>query len=234
MDSDERYIPRFGPMFSGSSPAKAEMATDLAIPLLAEGGWSAVTLRTVARAANVTPQAIAAWFPSVNAMRVAIAGRYGERWIRERSSVAYRRLAGLPRPDAGSAARSQVVHALLPETWLEEVFDGVWLTVVEAARWDETIGSAVGDVRARERDLVADLLDDRMRDLVVDADDPGKPGGWRSDDHVDIVLAVIRGLRVARTSPHGGMSAERAADLLGTSPQRREVTSASAGRTSAM
>ena len=53
MDSDERYIPRFGPMFSGSSPAKAEMATDLAIPLLAEGGWSAVTLRTVARAANV-------------------------------------------------------------------------------------------------------------------------------------------------------------------------------------
>jgi len=207
MDIDERFIPRFGPMFSGSSPVKADMATDLAIPLLADGGWSAVTLRTVARAANVTPQAIAAWFPSVNAMRVAIAGRYGQRWIRERANLAHRRMVRIPRPDAVSAARSQVAHALLPETWLEEVFDGVWLTVVEAGRWDEAVGSSVADVQECEHDLVADLLDERLRDVVADPD-------GRSSDHVDIVLALVRGLRVARTSPHGGMSAEQASALL--------------------
>jgi AcrR family transcriptional regulator len=208
VDSDERYIPRFGPMFSGSSPAKAEMATDLAIPLLAEGGWSAVTLRTVARAANVTPQAIAAWFPTVAMMRVAIAERYGHRWIRERAYQAGRRLLRAPRPDDLDAARAQVVQALLPETWLEEVFDGVWLTVVEAGRWDELVGSMVADVQAREQEVVADLLEERLPDRPVDA---GAHDSLRLDHHVDIVLALARGMRVARTSPHSPMSAERAA-----------------------
>ena len=208
MDSDERYIPRFGPMFSGSSPAKSEMATDLAIPLLAEGGWPALTLRTVARAANVTPQAIAAWFPSVRAMRVAIAERYGNRWIRERAYQAGRRLLRVPCPDDLSAARAQVVHALLPETWLEEVFDGVWLTVVEAGRWDEAVGSVVADVQTREQEVVADLLEDRLRDQLVDA---GGHDGLEFHHHVDIVLALTRGMRVARTSPHSPMSADRAA-----------------------
>jgi len=208
MDSDERYISRFGPMFSGSSPAKSEMATDLAIPLLAEGGWSAVTLRTVARAANVTPQAIAAWFPSVSAMRVAIAERYGDRWIRERSYQAGRRLLSVPRPDSLSAARAQVVHALLAETWLEEVFDGVWPSLVEAGRWDEAVGSVVANVQTREEDVVADLLEDRLRDRPADI--------WGHDSsafrhHVDIVLALARGMRAARTSPHSPMPADRAA-----------------------
>lgn len=213
MDVDERYIPRFGPMFTGSSPAKGDMATDLAIPLLAEGGWSAITLRTVARAANVTPQAIAAWFPSVTAMRIAIAERYGDRWIRERGCVARRRLFDRPRPVAVSTARSEVAHALLPQTWLEEVFDGIWLTVVEAGRWDEAVGSAVADVLERERDVVADLLADRLRDLPDDA----ALGDQQLDQDVEIVLALVRGLRTARTSRHGHghMSADHAAAVLG-------------------
>ena len=42
MDDDDRYIPRWGPMFSRGTAARAELATDLAIPLVAEGGWQAV------------------------------------------------------------------------------------------------------------------------------------------------------------------------------------------------
>lgn len=207
MDDDERYMSRFGPMFSRGSLAKADMATDLAIPLLAEGGWSAITLRTVARAANVTPQAIAAWFPSVTAMRVAIAERYGDRWVRERDYVAHRRMFGRPRPADVDTARFEVAHALLPETWLEETFDRVWLTVVEAGRWDDAIGSVVAEVQEPERDAVAALLADRCRDVLADP-------GHLVDPHVDVVLALVRGLRVARTSTQDPMSAERAAEIL--------------------
>jgi AcrR family transcriptional regulator len=211
MDPDERYIPRSGPMFNARSLAKAEMATDLAIPLLADGGWPAVTLRTVAAAANVTPQAIAAWFPSVTAMRRAIAERYGNRWVDERRAVASRRLIRTARPAYVDSARSQVALALLPGTWLEEVFDGVWLTVAEAGRWDEVIGLVVASIQERERDVVAELLEEQL------CDSPSFPDGMgeqRFEQHVDIVLALVRGLRVARTASHGRMEADRAAVVL--------------------
>lgn len=211
MDPDERYIPFSGPMFNGRSLAKAELATNLAIPLLADGGWSAVTLRTVAGAANVTPQAIAAWFPSVTAMRRAIAERYGDRWIDERRAVAGRRLIRTARPADVDSARSQVVLALLPGTWLEEVFDGVWLTVAEAGRWDEGIGRVVAAVQEQERDVVAELLEEQLRDLPSF---PDRMGVHRFEQHVDLVLALVRGLRVARTAPHGRMEAVRAAAVL--------------------
>lgn len=202
MDRDERYIPRSGPMFSSGGLAKADLATNLAIPLLAEGGWTALTLRTVARAANVTPQAIAAWFPSVGAMRAAIARRYGERWIGERSYQAYRRIL-LAKIDGEVIDLPQVARALLPATWVEEAFDGVWLTVVEAGRWDVSVGAAVSAVRQTERDLVADLLSK--------LDDPDEE---RLARDVDLVLAIVQGLRVARTSPQDSMSAERTAEVL--------------------
>ena len=88
--------------------------------------------------------------------------------------------------------------------------DGVWLTVVEAGRWDEVIGSVVADVQERERDVVAHLLADRLRDLLADAALDHR----QLDPHVDIVLALVRGLRVARISPRGAMSADRAAAVL--------------------
>lgn len=202
MDDDDRYIPRWGPMFSRGTAARAELATDLAIPLLAEGGWQAVTLRSVARAANVTPQAIAAWFPSVAVMRVAIAECYGRRWMSERRAVAHRRMlkatADAEDVPLVEPQLRKVAIALLPGTWLEETFDGVWLTVVEAGRWDEAIGASVAAVQEDERDLVTELLDD--------PEDEGD---------VDLVLTLVRGLRAARVA------------------QRGDVTSRSAGRTSA-
>ena len=74
----------------------------------------------------------------------------------------------------------------------------MWLTVVEAGRWDEAIGASVAAVQEDERDLVAELLDD--------PEDEGD---------VDLVLTLVRGLRAARVA------------------QRGDVTSRSAGRTSA-
>jgi AcrR family transcriptional regulator len=213
VDHDRRFIPTTGPMFSRTSPAKADLATDLAIPLLAQGGWSALTLRNMARAGNVTPPAIAAWFPSAHHMRAAIARRYGERWLRERGYVARKRLwwPGLDEPSDQPAvglpegALPRAALALLPATWLDTVFDGVWLTLVEAGRWDEEIASSVATVMDAERQLVAELLG-------------GTPGLGQAplEQDVDLVLATVRGLRASCAG------------------QRGEVTSASAGRTSAM
>lgn len=157
MVDEQRYIPRTGAMFSRGSVARAEIATDLAIEIIAGGGWSALTLRNVASAANVTPQAIAAWFPSVSAMRAAVAVRYGERWIRQLGYFARTRYR--PRPAGEPPDLAAVIDALLPQSWLEEVFDGIWLSVVEAGRWDRAIGRSVTDVQEQERDIVRDLVD---------------------------------------------------------------------------
>lgn len=189
-------------MFTGSSLAKADLATNLAIQLLADGGWSALTLRNLARAANVTPQAIAAWFPSVTVMRASIAGRYGERWLRERNHQAHHRI----RPPFGSTepvTLPQVALSLLPATWVEEVFAGVWLTILEAGRWDDAVGARLSVVREAERDMVLDLL------TGVEC-----PSDGRREDHADLVLALTQGLSTARTRPDGAMSAERAEQVV--------------------
>lgn len=212
-DEDERVISRWGPMFTNASLAKADMATNLAIPLVAEAGWSALTLRNMATAANVTPQAIAAWFPSVTAMRAAIAERYGLRWIRERGNVAWRRFARGP---VESVTPPHVALALLPETWLETVFDRVWLAVVEAGRWDERVASAVATTEEQERDLVLHLM--------TSAGTRVRPVGEVDPAEVDLALALTRGVRIARTSVHDPLTAERAADAL--------LTVISGGRTS--
>lgn len=204
---EERYIPHSGPMFSRGTVARAELATDLAITIVADGGWPALTMRNVARAANLTPQAIAAWFPSVAVMRTAVAQRYGDRWIRQRGYLArshllHARLAGQIVEDEIQTV-SDLTVALLPKSWLEETYDGIWLTIVEAGRWDESIGETVTDIQERERDLVCDLLD---------------PTGRQDIEHlerdVDLVLALVRGLRATHVVAREGVTADRAAVAL--------------------
>lgn len=190
-DDDRRLIPHMDAMFTTSSLAKADLATDLAIQLLADGGWSALTLRNMARAANMTPQAIAAWFPSAAAMRAAIAGRYGERWLRKRGTDAHHRLYR-PLSSTEPLTVAQVALALLPATWLEETFAGVWLTIVEAGRWEEGVAASVAELREAERDLVLDLL---------------TPVGCRDEtqreDLIDVVLTVVQGCPLP-APPHTG------------------------------
>jgi AcrR family transcriptional regulator len=175
MDHEHRYIPRTGAMFSRGTLARAELATDLAIGIVAEGGWPALTLRNVASAANLTPQAIAAWFPSVGAMRIAVASVYGRRWI---SQLRYRSLTRARRSNESPLDLTALTAALLPQTWLEEVFDGVWLSVVEAGRWDEAIGRTVASVQQDELDIVLDLADGSGHDA-------------------ETALALLRGLRAS-------------------------------------
>lgn len=197
-----RYIPRWGPMFSRGTTARADLATDLAIPIVAEGGWPALTLRNVAHAANVTPQAIAAWFPSVAAMRAAVAARYGDRWIRQRVVFARTRTLAV-RSGFTAPTVSDLVGALLPQSWLEEVYDGIWLSIVEAGRWDEAIGSAVAEVEERERDIVHAVLGGR-----------GGDGVEHLDRDVDLALALVRGLRATQAPAREGVTAARVATVL--------------------
>jgi AcrR family transcriptional regulator len=156
-------------------------------------------LRNVASAANVTPQAIAAWFPSVTAMRVAVAGRYGQRWIRHRGRLASRSIL---RETVETVTPPQVALALLPETWLETVFDSVWLAIVEAGRWDGEVGAAVATIEEQERDLVLDLM------TTTSMREPPPV------EEVDLALALVRGVRAARTSTHDPLTTERATDAL--------------------
>ncbi|WP_139306474.1 hypothetical protein [Nocardioides exalbidus] len=182
-DADQHGDPfgmRFGPMFAPGRPARSERATDLAIPVLHAGGWSGLTLRTMARAANTTPQAVAAWFPSVGRMRLAIAERYGKRWIRERGAAARRQLRAIDTDDECRVV--QVARALATRNRAERAFDGIWLTIVEASRWDLAIRSVVAPVLARERDLVTGLLVEL-----------GEPEPSESD--VELALALVRGQR---------------------------------------
>lgn len=198
VDDGGRIIPRRGAMFTDSSLNKADLATNLAVQLLADGGWSALTLRNIAQAARVTPPAIAAWFPSSAVMRAAIAGRYGERWVRERGNQARHRIR--PLVSTGEPVTLvEVALSLLPATRLEEVFAGVWLTILEAGRWDDAIAAQLAVVRERERDMVFDLLAD-----VVCRDDVQREG------YVDLVLVLTQRLDAALAAPHGALSAERA------------------------
>lgn len=205
-----RYLPRSVTMFSQGTTARAELATNLAIPIVAEGGWGALTQRNLAKAGNVTPQAIAAWFPSVVTMRAAVAARYGDRWIRERGYLARTR-AGAARSAPETPTVEDVVVALLPHARHEEVFDGIWLTIVEAGRWDAAVGAAVTATHERERELVGDLLDP-PRQRAVEALDPD----------VDLVLTVVRGLRATHVPRRDGLAADSAARILSGSARRRD------------
>lgn len=80
-------------MFSQGTVARAELATTLAISIVAEGEWSALTQRNVARA--------------------AVAGRYGDRWIHERGYLARTRASGRRNREAPTVA--EVAVALLPQ-----------------------------------------------------------------------------------------------------------------------
>jgi AcrR family transcriptional regulator len=200
---EPRYIPRSGAMFSRASLAKADLATNLAIPIVAEGGWPALTLRNVAHAANVTPQAIAAWFPSVAVMRAAVASRYGDRWIRERGYLARTRTRTLSaRSGVEAPTLSALAVALLPQSWLEAVYDGIWITIVEAGRWDDAVGSVVAAVQERERDLVRELLE---------RSEPHAPEDL--EPRVELALALVRGLRAGQVPPREGLAADVAGVL---------------------
>lgn len=70
------------PMLAAYSSAPIDIATDLAIPLLARRGVPGVTPSAVAGAAGCTRQAVHQWFGGQQTLRVAVAGRFVARWSR--------------------------------------------------------------------------------------------------------------------------------------------------------
>ncbi|WP_439936716.1 hypothetical protein ACS3YM_12290 [Nocardia sp. N13] len=98
---------------------------------------------------------------------------------------------------------SDLVGALLPQSWLEEVYDGIWLSIVEAGRWDEAVGSAVAEVEERERDIVRAVLGG-----------PGDDGVEHLDRDVDLALALVHGLRARHAPAREDLTAARVAAIL--------------------
>jgi hypothetical protein len=92
---------RFEPMFRDRSLNRGDIATDLAIPLLAEGGWPAMTLAAVAARGNMKRQSVAQWFGNVEATREMVAWQYTRRWLRLLSA----QLTPLYRAREGRGAR---------------------------------------------------------------------------------------------------------------------------------
>jgi AcrR family transcriptional regulator len=203
-----RYIPQAGDMYSlGAS--KGDMATNVAVRVMSEDGWQGVTIRSIARAANVTPQAISAWFPSVAVMRRAIAHRYADRRLRELASRAWHAV-NLDLSVERSERPDHEIVGLLPRTWLQETFDRIWLSIEDAARWDDTLAEIVADFDGREWHLVRTML----RGSGVEIDEV----------EVDLVLALVRGLRAGRCAKVDPLTAAQADAALRRALERSGAT----------
>jgi AcrR family transcriptional regulator len=190
---------RCEPMFCLNSPHKADMATDMAIPLLAEGGWSAMTLRSLGRAAKVSGPAVAAWYGSVERLHEVIAARYGHRWLRLMSW----NLIGNRRSSLGAA---DILAALLPQDDDGIAYTRVWLAIQEAGRTEPSVGAAVAGIEAQERDLVAGWLGQHALDQHAS-------DHHALDQHLDVTMVVLRGLRAAICAPGQPLSCEEARAL---------------------
>ena len=174
-------------MFQERSLNRADIATDVAIPLLADGGWHAMTLRSLGRSANVSGAAVAGWFGTTAVLHEAVARRFGARWLRSLDA----RVAGVCRGKA-PLSRADIISTLLPTEWEEEVFHRIWLSIVEAGQWEANVAVAVAEVEAAEHALVLEMLE---RDL---AEVTGAPEGlWLE---ATALVALVRGLRQARCS----------------------------------
>ena len=129
-------------MLAPDSPARIDIATDMAIPLISREGFGAVTPAAVARSARCSRQAVHQWFGDQHALRRAVAGRFAARWSRWLTiRTGSHGLPGLllECDDVGSWCR-------------------VWLAMVELAARDEAVGDLVTSLRVREREAVRGAL----------------------------------------------------------------------------
>jgi AcrR family transcriptional regulator len=139
-------------MFRDRSLNRAEIATDLAIPLLAEHGWAGLTLAAVAARGNMRRQSVTQWFGSGDAFREQVAWRYANRWVALLSS----QLAALYRdeePDAATVAR-----LLLPRDDDGVVFARIWLATCEAGRSDAVVAAAATFGESEQLSMVGACL----------------------------------------------------------------------------
>lgn len=147
---------RFEPMFRDRSLNRGDIATDLAIPLLAEGGWPSMTLAAVAARGNMKRQSVAQWFGNVEAMREMVAWQYTRRWLRLLSAQLtplYGEREKGDEPDAATVAR-----LLLPQDDDGIAFARIWLAICEAGRSEPSVAAATTYGESEQLAMLRDWL----------------------------------------------------------------------------
>ena len=175
------------------SSHRGDIVTDCMVDLLAEGGFSAVTLRTLAARVGVTSSALIRWFGSTDQMWEVIAARYGQRWmdlLQDRGRP-YR-----PHP-LRPAWATHLLHGLLPGTDDEVVWTRVWLALVEIGRHRTRVGVVIDGVEEDERAWTRWALEESA-----------------GPEHVDAVVALVRGLRHTICAPERPIPVRRAHAVL--------------------
>lgn len=132
-------------MLTPHSAARHDLATDLAIPLVATGGLAALTPRAIGGLAGCSRQAVHQWFGDQTGLRRAVAARFTARWTRWADVRVYQN--GL--------------LGLLPDNPQVRDWTRVWLSLTEAATRDSYIASCIATGRAAELDLITARLGPR-------------------------------------------------------------------------
>ena len=125
-------------MFAELSGAPADVVTDQGIPLVAAGGWQALTAGAIGKEYGVSRQAVQQWCDG-RPLQLLFAERFVARWTRWTRIRTYdgRDLCGL-----------------LPETDEVVAWTKVWLALAEASPRDPALAALVDEVHAHERRLI--------------------------------------------------------------------------------
>ncbi|HYH33569.1 MAG TPA: TetR/AcrR family transcriptional regulator [Nocardioides sp.] len=129
-------------MLTPDSAARVDMATDLAIPIVAAEGFASVTPRAIAEKAGCSRQAVHQWFGDQEGLRRVVARRFTGRWCRW----------------AQIRAGKYGVRGLLPDSDDVLSWCRVWLGLVELGARDRAVGDLVASIRRCEQDAVAAAL----------------------------------------------------------------------------
>lgn len=164
-------------MLEEDSPASVAIATDLAIPVIAEHGMSAVTPQSIADRAGCSRQAVHQWFRGEPISRV-VAARFAARWRRW----------------AAVRVGCEGVAGLLPENEEVATWTRVWLGLVELGGRDSEIASIIGAMRDCEVDLVRSALTRR-------GEGPGGPAAAPPEHEVLALHCLMEGLRLRLLTP---------------------------------
>lgn len=164
-------------MLEEHSPASVAMATDLAIPIVADGGITALTPKTIGDRAGCSRQAVHQWFPGQRLSRV-VAVRFLARW---RQWVAVR-------------VRCGGVAGLLPEDDEVAAWTRVWLALVELGVRDPEISPLVEETRRWEMDVIRAASTRRCPGT-------GLTRGGPSSEEVLALHCLVEGLRLRLCRP---------------------------------
>lgn len=178
-------------MLAPDSALREDIATDIGIAILAEGGVAALTPKAVGDRLGCSRQAVHQWFGSQEPLRHVVATRFSVRWGRWiHARVHSGGVAGLlpvvDEPVGVESDRADVV------CWCR-----AWLALAEHAPRDGRLADLVEGVKCQERQAVARQL-------------AGEPGC----DRVAMVHALVEGLRVGLCAAEPTLAPGRAVRIL--------------------